>query len=82
MTPDPMQNGNIPVCWIPVLWKVSDSTNDVFSQEAPFLAEFSLGKEGQYKIFITYKEEIFDGVNWQETGQIHRVEELGFCKLK
>ncbi len=64
--------------WIPTLWKISNSTNGVFSKEAPFLAEFSLSKEGEYKIYITYEEEIFDGVDWQKTRQIHEVEELFF----
>lgn len=64
--------------WIPVEWRVSDSTDGAFSREAPFLATFSIGKQGDYKLYITYKEEIFDGINWQETRQIHEVEELSF----
>lgn len=64
--------------WIPVSWKVTDSMSGDFTAEAPFSAEFSVGEQGDYKLYITYKEEIFDGANWQETGQIRDVEEVSF----
>ena len=35
-------------------------------------------KNYDFNLYITYKEEIFDGVGWQETGQVHEVEELTF----
>ncbi len=64
--------------WTPVSWRLSDSTGGDFPREAPFLASFSLSTQDEYKIYITYKEEIFDGVNWQETDQVLEVEELAF----
>ena len=64
--------------WIPVSWRVSGSMPGDFSEEAPFLAEFSIAQQGEYTLYITYKEEIFDGVDWQETGQIQEVDELSF----
>lgn len=67
--------------WIPVSWNLSDLMNGNYLGEAPYFATFSIDMQGEYKFYITYKEEIFDGVNWQETGQIHEVEELTFQVL-
>lgn len=64
--------------WIPVSWKVLDSMTGNFSEEAPFLARLSIDIQGDYKLYIAYKEEVFDGVDWQETGQLHEVEEVSF----
>lgn len=67
--------------WIPIGWKVSDSITGDFSEEVLFIAEFSVGAQGEYMLYITYKEEIFDGADWQATGQICEVEELSFQVL-
>jgi len=52
--------------------------NGSFSDESPFHTKFSIDTKGEYVLHITYKEEIFDGVGWQETGQSHEVPELSF----
>lgn len=64
--------------WVPVQWWISDTVNGRFADEMPFQMEFSIEKQGEYTLYITYKEEIFDGVNWQETNQVYGVEELHF----
>ena len=64
--------------WIPVSWKVSDNKKGEFLKEAPFAAEFSIEKPGDYVFEIVYKEEIFDGLAWQETGQLREVKERSF----
>lgn len=40
--------------------------------------ELSISKQDDYKLSITYKQEILDGVNWQTTGQIRDGEEVLF----
>lgn len=61
--------------WIPIRWRVSDLSEGEFTKEAPFTATFSLEKQGDFMLHITYKEEIFDGISWQETDQVREVEE-------
>jgi hypothetical protein len=46
--------------------------------KAPYQASLSLDNKGEQRLYITYLEEIFDGVGWQETGQLHEVEEVFF----
>jgi len=64
--------------WKPDSYRVSDSIISSFAEVMPFLTTFSIDNQGDYKLYITYKEEIFDGVTWQETSQVHEVEELSF----
>lgn len=64
--------------WFPVKWRISESIDGVFSKESPFSAQISLDMKGGHTLYITYKEEIFDGIGWQETGQVHEVPELSF----
>lgn len=64
--------------WYPVSWRLSDGTSGSFSIEAPFQATLPLNSKGEQCLYITYLEEIFDGVDWQETEQICEVEELLF----
>ena len=64
--------------WIPLGWKISDSVSGDFMAEVPYSAEFSVSEQGIYTLYITYSEEIFDGMSWQKTGQIRDVEEITF----
>lgn len=64
--------------WMPVTWRLSDGTSGDFASEAPFETTLSLDSTGEQRLYITYLEEIFDGVDWQETGQLHEVEEVSF----
>lgn len=64
--------------WYPVAWSLSDGTSGSFLGEAAFQAELPLTSSGEKKLYITYLEEIFDGVGWQETGQLRVVEERMF----
>ena len=64
--------------WMPETWRLSDGTSGSFSSEAPFQASLSLNNKGEMRLYITYLEEIFDGIDWQETGQLHEVEEVMF----
>lgn len=64
--------------WMPVGWRVADVSDGSFSTDAPFTATISVGAVGKYTLYISYREEIFDGVNWQETGQTHEAPELSF----
>lgn len=62
--------------WTPVNWRLSDGSNGSFSSEAPFQATLSLDSKGDHRLYITYMEEIFDGIDWQKTSQSHEVEEI------
>ncbi len=64
--------------WVPVGWKVENMIVGEFSEKSPYSAAFSIDSQGGYKLYITYKEEIFDGIAWQETGQMREVEEVAF----
>ena len=64
--------------WYPVTWRLWDGTSGGFSNEAPFQTILSLDSKGDGQLYITYLEEIFDGVDWQETGQLREVEEVTF----
>ena len=64
--------------WIPVTWRLSDGTNGSFSGEAMYQATLFFDNKGEQYLYITYLEEIFDGTDWQETGQLHEVEEVLF----
>ena len=64
--------------WIPVTWRLSDGTSGSFSNEAPFQSALSLDSIGEQRLYITYLEEVFDGVDWQATDQLHEVEEVIF----
>ncbi|HEX3028618.1 MAG TPA: InlB B-repeat-containing protein [Clostridia bacterium] len=64
--------------WMPVAWRLSDGTTGSFMSEAPFQAIVALEHEGEQRLYITYFEEIFDGIGWQETSQSREVEERTF----
>ena len=64
--------------WIPVTWRLSDGTNGSFSGEDTYQATLSFDNKGEQYLYITYLEEIFDGIDWQETGQLYEVEEVLF----
>lgn len=64
--------------WIPVNWRVEGLGQGTFSSEAPYTATIDLSTAGSYSLYITYKEEVFDGVAWQSTEREHEVQELPF----
>lgn len=64
--------------WIPVSWRVEELGKGVFSGEAPYTAPIHMATAGRYTLCITYREEVFDSIIWQETGREHEVEELPF----
>jgi len=64
--------------WYPVAWRLSDGTIGSFSDEVPYEAILTCSNKGEQRLYITYLEEVFDGVDWQETGQSHEVEEVTF----
>lgn len=64
--------------WMPVSWRLTDGTSGSFSSQAPYEATVSLNSKGEQCLYISYQEEIFDGLDWQETGQICEVEEVVF----
>lgn len=64
--------------WYPVTWRFSDGTSGSFSNEAPYQTVLSLDNKGEQRLYITYLEEIFDGVDWRETGQLREIEEIMF----
>jgi hypothetical protein len=64
--------------WIPVYWRLSDGTSGNFSKKAPYSVDLSLGNIGEQTLYITYLEEIYDGVSWQQTEQLHEAEEVIF----
>lgn len=64
--------------WYPVTWRLSDGASGSFSNEAPFQAVLSLNNKDAGRLYITYFEETFDGVEWQATGQLREVEEITF----
>jgi len=61
--------------WMPVSWRLSDGTSGVFTNEIPFQASIPLDNIGEQWLYITYLEEVFDRVHWQETGQVREVRE-------
>ena len=61
--------------WMPISWRLSDGTNGVFTNKMPFQANILLKETGEQWLYITYLEEIFDRVNWQQTGQVQEVRE-------
>ncbi len=64
--------------WFPVSYRVSNAASGEFPSHAPYTVEFSLQSIGGYTLYVTYKEEIFDGKVWQKTGQVREVEEHAF----
>jgi len=61
--------------WMPISWRLSDGTSGVFTCGVPFQSNIHLINIGEQWLYITYLEEVFDRVDWQETGQIHEVRE-------
>jgi len=61
--------------WMPISWRLSDGTSGYFSDEVTFQASIPLSRIGEQGLYITYLEEVFDRVNWQQTGQVHEVRE-------
>ncbi|MCL2372291.1 MAG: hypothetical protein FWC78_02690 [Defluviitaleaceae bacterium] len=61
--------------WVPISWRLSDGTSGYFASEYHFQASISLGGVGEQGLYITYMEEVFDRVNWQQTGQMREVRE-------
>ncbi|MCL2356898.1 MAG: hypothetical protein FWC70_07055 [Defluviitaleaceae bacterium] len=61
--------------WIPVAWRLSDDASGNFTNEAPFFASIPLRNAGEHGLYITYTEEVFDRVRWQQTGQVREVRE-------
>jgi uncharacterized repeat protein (TIGR02543 family) len=64
--------------WLPIEWRLSDGASGGFSGKAPFQATLPLGGKDEQRLYVTYKEEVFDGVGWQETSRTREVEE-GFA---
>lgn len=64
--------------WFPISYRVTDVVSEDFPSYSPYTVEFYLQKTGKYTLYVTYKEEIFDGRDWQNTGQVHEVEERTF----
>lgn len=64
--------------WTPVRWRLSDGTSGDFTAMAPFQATLYVRNTGKKTLYITYMEEIFDGIDWQETRQKHEVPEVNF----
>jgi len=60
--------------WVPVSWRLSGGANGDFAGEVPFQASI-LPDVGEQWLYITYLEEVFDRVGWQETGQVREVRE-------
>jgi len=61
--------------WMPISWRLSDGTSGYFTNEYPFHASISLGSIGEQGLYITYLEEVFDRVIWQQTGQVREIRE-------
>jgi len=61
--------------WMPVSWRLSDGSSGDFTNEMPFQADILLGGTGDQWLYITYLEEVFDRVSWQQTGQVREVRE-------
>jgi len=59
----------------PISWRLSDGANGVFTSEIPFVTNIQLNSIGEQFLYISYQEEIFDGVNWQVTGNVREVRE-------
>lgn len=64
--------------WIPVSWRVDGLGQGQFSDEAPYTANISMATAGSYTLCITYREEVFDSITWQDTGKVHEAAELSF----
>ena len=64
--------------WAPISWRVGNDACGEFPVEEPFTAVLSIDDEGEFALYITYREEIFDGLKWQATGQVCEVEERSF----
>lgn len=64
--------------WKPIAWRLSDGPRGSFTSEAPFAATLLLDNAGEQELFITYSEEIYDGICWQETGQSNETQEVTF----
>jgi len=61
--------------WVPIAWRLSDGTNGNFANEAPFFTSIPLHNVGENGLYITYMEEVFDRIRWQQTGQVREVRE-------
>ena len=61
--------------WVPLSWRLSDGTSGYFAGEANFQASIPLSSIGEQGLYITYLEEVFDRVRWQQTGQVREVRE-------
>jgi len=64
--------------WMPVSWRLSDGAEGDFTGEMPFIASIAFESIGEQWLYITYLEEVFDRVGWQETGQVLEVRERVF----
>jgi len=60
---------------VPIAWRVSDGGDGIFSNMMPFTANISLNHIGEHVLYISYREEVFDGVVWQVTGNVREVRE-------
>jgi len=60
--------------WVPVSWRLSGGVSGGFVGEVLFHASILLDV-GEQWLYITYLEEVFDRVGWQETGQTREVRE-------
>jgi hypothetical protein len=67
--------------WKPISWRLSDDKTGSFTVEAPFHANIIPEQAGKQQLYITYSEEIFDGVGWQPTGQTREVLEVMFLGI-
>ena len=61
--------------WVPIAWRLSNETSGTFTNEAPFTASIQFVNTGEHGLYITYKEEVFDRVRWQQTGQVREIRE-------
>jgi len=61
--------------WMPISWSLSNGASGVFTRAAPFQSSIPFDNTGEQWLYITYMEEVFDRIGWQETGQVREVRE-------
>lgn len=64
--------------WIPISWRIDSLIQGEFTDTIPYSFTRVLSASGSYHLYITYIEEVFEGISWQETGREHEVAELPF----
>ena len=64
--------------WFSIRWMMADGPGGDFTSGQPFQSALPLNHKGEQRLDVVYMEEVFNGDDWQPTGQVHEVSEVSF----